>query len=317
MDRASATAKLERMIGAIEAGATPAAVQELYVFGSYARGAMAPNDLDIVVIHGQPPKKLMAELEKKWRAGQQWSMDLRRSPEQRFRALMRKALVTPGERVDLFAETSLERITDRWRDIKVEELVLLWSTEDRRWREKLASIRPDRAAGTAPRNQFISPKRAGCRPEEVEEVTATLDDGRLVLERVALANVEVQLNARHRRLLATLSGAGWSGRATARLLPYAIQWLQGRGVVKWYYGRTEFISSDNRFRAQLGNLDLFAMLDAFHRQPKLREQCLIPHLKRAALNEMLIFRKGQKWPKPKRRQKKTARGVSEGPDLLK
>jgi hypothetical protein len=40
MDRQLATRKIERIVGAIEGGKFPAAIRTLYVFGSYARGAL-------------------------------------------------------------------------------------------------------------------------------------------------------------------------------------------------------------------------------------------------------------------------------------
>ena len=48
MDRDKATEKLVRMAQVIAGRALPAPVKAFYVFGSYARGAMKPNDLDVV-----------------------------------------------------------------------------------------------------------------------------------------------------------------------------------------------------------------------------------------------------------------------------
>jgi predicted nucleotidyltransferase len=62
MNREQWTKKLVRIVTDIEAGRTPAAVRELYVFGSYAHGAVECKDLDLVVIHDEPPAELIEKL---------------------------------------------------------------------------------------------------------------------------------------------------------------------------------------------------------------------------------------------------------------
>ena len=50
MQRDKLTKKLDRIIATIERGETPRRVLELYVFGSYRRGALDCGDLDLIVI---------------------------------------------------------------------------------------------------------------------------------------------------------------------------------------------------------------------------------------------------------------------------
>lgn len=53
MKRERATRLLADMITRLENGAWPLGlVDEVYVFGSYARGALEPNDVDVVIEHG-------------------------------------------------------------------------------------------------------------------------------------------------------------------------------------------------------------------------------------------------------------------------
>ena len=69
MDRQNATLKIERIINAIEAEKFPTKVRELYVFGSYARGAINPGDIDLILIHDPAPellKRLKSEIIKKY-----------------------------------------------------------------------------------------------------------------------------------------------------------------------------------------------------------------------------------------------------------
>lgn len=50
MKRERATRMLADMITRLEDGAWPLGlVEEVYVFGSYARGALEPNDVDVVI----------------------------------------------------------------------------------------------------------------------------------------------------------------------------------------------------------------------------------------------------------------------------
>jgi predicted nucleotidyltransferase len=56
MRREVGTRMLVDMIEAIVAGTLPVPVKAFYVFGSYARGAVAPHDLDILVVYKNPDK---------------------------------------------------------------------------------------------------------------------------------------------------------------------------------------------------------------------------------------------------------------------
>lgn len=53
MKRERGTRLLADMIDRLEGGVWPLGlVEEVYVFGSYARGALEPKDIDVVVEHG-------------------------------------------------------------------------------------------------------------------------------------------------------------------------------------------------------------------------------------------------------------------------
>lgn len=54
MDREQATEKLIGLVKVAESGKTLVPIKEIYVFGSYARGALNPNDIDVVVIYEEP-----------------------------------------------------------------------------------------------------------------------------------------------------------------------------------------------------------------------------------------------------------------------
>lgn len=62
MDRDKLTLHLLRILRAIDQGKRPARVREVYVFGSYARGAFDPADLDIIIVHDSPSQKYNKKL---------------------------------------------------------------------------------------------------------------------------------------------------------------------------------------------------------------------------------------------------------------
>ena len=88
MYREQWTKKLIRMITDVESLRTPAQVRELYVFGSYARGAQECKDLDLVIVHEEPPVKLMEKLKKKAKAKGRSFLDRLAGHETRFKAMM-------------------------------------------------------------------------------------------------------------------------------------------------------------------------------------------------------------------------------------
>ncbi len=87
--------KLERMLRTIDAGEMPANVREFYVFGSYARGALEPNDLDVAVIHEPPRQVLMDELTKAAKKTARTFFDELTGPQRRFQSYIKRALRKP------------------------------------------------------------------------------------------------------------------------------------------------------------------------------------------------------------------------------
>jgi len=62
--RERATRLLADMITRLEVGGWPLGlVEEVYVFGSYARGALEPNDVDVVIEHGTDKRWLGESLD--------------------------------------------------------------------------------------------------------------------------------------------------------------------------------------------------------------------------------------------------------------
>ncbi|MGW3212802.1 nucleotidyltransferase domain-containing protein [Streptomyces parvus] len=140
MKRERATHLLADMITRLEGGAWPLGlVEEVYVFGSYARGALKPNDVDVVIEHGT---------DKRWLSE---SLDASINGRDSYVA-MRQALRgrTRGLSFQFRGRSSL--LDENF------ELFLLWRRGEpfSLARERLASLKADPEAGTAPRDHMLA-----------------------------------------------------------------------------------------------------------------------------------------------------------------
>jgi predicted nucleotidyltransferase len=280
MNRGDLTKKLQRMIGSIEAGKTPALVKELFVFGSYARGALQPNDLDLVVIHDPPSAKLMEELKQQANAKAKTPRDFLYGAQLRFLTLMRSSLRRAGERIDIVLGCALEQALGP-RRIPRDELRLLWSAADRDWQSKVAAIGVDLHAGTAPRSEFIAPKYAGASLSDVAYVTSLIQQRRLRLTRIPIESLSVLDEPTPSAPFEEYLLRSWGVKARAHY-PYAKAWLRIQKIKKPIItARCELFDDQYYYRVQLGRLHLRKMVSHFQRAA-LRKQCLIP-----------FFRKGQ------------------------
>jgi hypothetical protein len=161
----------EKLIRMIEVGGLPAKVQALYVFGSYARGACEPGDLDVIAIYEWPSRATF----------------------------------------------------DAW-------------------------VRKGTAAGE-------------CHYDAVHHV----------------------------------AGCRTLGKESIKALPYAMLWFQMHRQQCAVPQRTEIWSRSQTHRVEIGRPSLAWMLRVFQLHDKVRRQCLIPHLKKAGPNALLIFERGPNW----------------------
>src|SRR6185312_15405462 len=98
--------KLATIISRVEAGHAPARIREIYIFGSFARGALEPNDLDLIVIHDEPGEEILAPLLRAVKSYSYDELDQSLKAYGRFQAAMRKVCRRGGERMDIkLAET--------------------------------------------------------------------------------------------------------------------------------------------------------------------------------------------------------------------
>ncbi|MFD4909978.1 nucleotidyltransferase domain-containing protein [Kitasatospora purpeofusca] len=177
MKRDRGTRLLTDMIDRLEVGQWPLGlIDEVYVFGSYARGALEPKDIDVVVEHGTDKRWLSESLHASC-----YGKDSYTSMKQGLRGNTRGISFQFRSRDSLTAEGF--PLTLLWRRGEPFDVA----------RQRLAALTPDPAAGSAPRDHML-PAFAGIedllpRPARIElhtrytagEIAVTpliLDDGR-------------------------------------------------------------------------------------------------------------------------------------------
>ncbi|MCK1815211.1 nucleotidyltransferase domain-containing protein [Streptomyces sp. XM4011] len=139
MKRERATTLLNDMLDRLEEGGWPLdLVDEILLFGSYARGALNPSDVDLVVEH-RTDDRLTSEFLHALSYGRDPSASMKRALKGNSRGLQ----IHFRERKTLEAEGF--------------ELTLLWTRGESvdTARNRLAAITPDPDAGRAPRDHMI------------------------------------------------------------------------------------------------------------------------------------------------------------------
>ena len=172
---------------------------------------------------------------------------------------------------------------------------MLWSEEDQVYRPKLEAIRPDPAAGRAPRDHIVDLKRLSDQLSTMEQTVEMVGTEALVLNRLPIERIDCQLNAYHTRWLAHWTNCKIMGKASLRLLPYAMWWFEQCHQQSDLPHHLEVWSKSRTHRVHLGRPSLEGMLSVFKHFPEAERQCLIPHIKSGQPNELLVFEKGTNW----------------------
>jgi hypothetical protein len=301
MDRQNATLKIERIINAIEAEKFPTKVRELYVFGSYARGAINPGDIDLILIHDPAPellKRLKSEIIKKyghnfmyWPRGQ--------LPERKFESMMRGVMRRPGEKMDILLSTSIEKVAEMGEHIAKAHRILIWSESDRNWRPKLDSIRPDPNAGRHERAHFANLKRFNGDLRTMVNVTEAISQGFLKMTRIDAQKVEPNLNPLYQHWYDWWVHCKVMGRNSMKLLPFGMWWLQeqpGQACQQPEPPRHDctMYSKDLKYVVYFGTPPLYAVYEVCHGAHRIVRACLIPHFKRGEPSEIFVFEQGER-----------------------
>ncbi|MGC4004055.1 MAG: hypothetical protein QM811_13420 [Pirellulales bacterium] len=296
MHRDKFTAKLLRIVESIESSKLPIDVRELYVFGSYSRGAIEPGDLDLIIVHGPGRQEIDKQVEKALQKSHPDILDRVQVAAQKQNAARMRLFRKPGEAVQIIFVESIAEVTGKGSRIKPTDPILIWSNHDRRWREKLASIVPDAHAGRAERNHLVELKRLNDRVSVMERVVEMVDQEMLTLTRIPIDTITLKLGPYHRRFLEHWTvNCKVMGRKSLETLAYVMWWFEQNRDQCMVPDRTEVWNLKFTLRCEVGKPSLGWMLGRFAAHPKLKRQCLIPHFKRNDPNELLVFERGPRW----------------------
>lgn len=212
MERGEATKRLIAIVERAAAGGELCElVEEIHVFGSYARGALQPRDLDLSVSY-----KLTAAESRKWvealLGGCDRTLDLRRALRGAWRSV----------------EIQFNNVDDLRRAGFDPTLVWRHGEPVDTARERLAGFREDTKAGTAPRDPVIAPLvglgRYVARPHR--EQLALLDH----LALIRIERLELDHSAPNGRLARLRIQARWSEtNPKIRAVRTAAAWLERQG----------------------------------------------------------------------------------------
>jgi hypothetical protein len=207
------------MLETIQSGALPARVREFYVFGSYARGANEPGDLDVIVVHDQPSEANEAAAQRNFERKGFSVIEKICKASAKFHADMRRPLRKPGEKIDILLAGKVDEVLGPSSKVNREDLVLLWSEANPDYRVKLEALGPNPTACRAPRDHIISLKRLHDSFATMECTVELVRNKNLLLTRLAIEDIDCNLNSYHSHWLACWSQCKVMGKESMKLLP--------------------------------------------------------------------------------------------------
>jgi predicted nucleotidyltransferase len=309
MKREKAIEKLKRMLQLIDGGELPIAPLAFYVFGSVARGALEPHDLDVIVV---------LELDKSeptdGRSIEEF-LRIRAEREAQAKSLLRRQ----GGRCDLIWAYHFEDINN---DNIKNNAVLLWASDDRDWSTKLAAMKVNPAAERFQRNHFFPIKRLQLDLGDMNWIMAMQDHEQLTITHIPVNSANIpkvskyhgdllsrwnELDERWREAEAEWAeqeneGGRWRisevfGKKTWETVPWALTWLtQERVRADRHVIKCVIRTKKKSHVVLLGKPSPRLAVCMLHESPKLKKVCLIPQFHRDGPNELLVFERGRNWP---------------------
>ncbi len=304
MQRERATRILTRIAEELTRGPFMAVPLKLFAFGSYARGALAPEDLDLLLLWDHPAdhRERLDAQEGDWHSIGEM---LRKHPEAQYMAEFKKRLRKPGEKIDLLvyhpkSDFAVGLFAGR-QTIKPDDLRLVWRKGDKTaWRGRIEALKPDPEAGRSPRKQLFPLKRLAEGLPYMDMAVAMIERRQLRYRFIPLESAPVRLTKKQRQhmdfLVGAKSGRPLIGREAGRLLPYLYGWVKACGGGDLLPGH-DLVAIDQSLtlRAHLGRPSLRAMVRMFKDRPQLKRQALIPYIKRGDVNGIMEFERGERW----------------------
>lgn len=293
--RSRLTERLIRILETLDAGRTPFVVKQLYVFGSYARGAPAPSDLDLLLIHEPIPTSMLEE----WTT---YYYD--RFPIPRYQARSKahyrclsalgKTIRRPGEKIDIIYETDVDRALAAL--LGRDDAKLLWALDRCDWKERLASIALNPEAGTAPRNHIVSVKRIADERSSIETIVDAIAHDEMRLTRIPFQELPALSHQRELQLR-EWQRCGVAGKKSLKLMPHIFAYFQTLRQQPDYMpgGELSIWSTSHSTLVQFGTPRLWHAVYYLQRNRKLKRVAFFLHLKQDEPNEVLVFERGANW----------------------
>lgn len=299
--RDRATKILSRILATIDGGGVPVGINEVWVFGSYARGALEPGDIDLIIVHEKMSDALEKELEQQPGGNYPNYVAYLCRASTRYASMIKKPLRRPGEPVDMLLGPTLKKALTGFSTVQDSHRVLLWTPEHRDWRTVLASITPDPSATRAERREFIPCKRAGCSLEEMQRLTAWIDKGAVTVKRIQPPEWPVELSQSGQEQIELLRSLRYFGKTAQECLPLGAWWLEQHGC-KWIGGERGELNNMKPWPS-LKRPTLRVTFGALHPgriawfldQPKTETAAHVLHFKKSEPRELLEFRRGPAW----------------------
>lgn len=296
MKRDLLTKKLVRILEALNREKFILKIKKLYAFGSYARGALEPGDLDLLLLYEYPDDHAARARRATEKASGSF-MERIFSVDREYKRNLMGKLRKPGEKIELLAKhvNEFDAFVGKDALVKPDDLVLLWEENDRNWQSKLAALTTNAEAGRAPRNHLISMRRTRDMVNVMEKTVEAIESGVLTFTRIPMDDLDIKLDANHQQWIERWRSVDRLGKKSTELLPYAMWWLQRHRQRRYFPYRTTICSQNGSHRVQLGRLSFHDMLCCFEKRDTLKRQCLIAHRLSSGQNDLLCFERGPNW----------------------
>lgn len=272
---------------------------ELYVFGSYARGAPEPGDLDLFLVY-EPPPTFEAECEEYQKKHGFTERFRRGGVDGEYQREFNRIFKKRGK--DIIYDFRGHRIKSMRNGaggiLSYNDFVLLWSQDDQDWEPKLQSIIINPNEGRYHRNRFFDLDRLKCSLEEHDRIYEAIEKQKLILTKVPIDNkiIPVLSNAEHNRLIELHGRKTWcTSSAVVRIMRYGFAWFESEQQVSERYSSDHTRTSEKGTHGILLNTPVRYIWWMLSRKKPVEKVCWIPVIKARQENVMLIFERGQNW----------------------
>lgn len=303
MDRAKATRQLVRIIEAIEAEAFPTRIKELHVFGSYARGALNPGDLDLILIHYPAPPEVMEEIKRSitQKYGHHSITWLPVTwPDRKFETIMRRVMRRPGEKMDIILGTTLKEALRYHQTIAASKIISLWSEQNPNWQQRLSAIKQNKDAGRYARGHFAEARRFNSRLGYMTAVSKLIKSKVFKLTRIDAERTTPDLNSLYQHWYDHWVDCSVMGKDSMKLLMHGMWWMQHQRGQAWekpsIWGHDNVLwSGDSRYVAYFGHPSLHHLYRLTEVENRVVRMCMIPHFKRGKPNLLYVLERGRRF----------------------